>query len=392
VTSSTYTSEAGPRVRGRHLAIAFGVLLILYGAGYAIGGEVWQIMLAGLQTLPFMLLALLAYLGIDRVWAKVGALGWLVLLVGSAALIAFSLGVAVLLESNGSGPEALPQLVPGGEVRLLGLVAGLGLALVIGALGLLPVVRRDFSRVIPLDPSSFVHMIALVMAMSLTLVSFVPLIVLASPPLLDLVKRADETGLDLTGGRGDTGLLLDTLYPLIWLVPGAIIAVGYGVRRSLAGALERVGLVRPTARQMLAALGLAIVLVGAVQVIGIGIDWLWTALGWPKTDSEAFGELLGFALSPLGAVVIGVTAGLGEELAVRGVLQPRLGILLSNLFFTSLHAFQYSWDALLIVFIVGMTLGFIRKRTNTSTSAIVHGTYDFLLIMAAVLQVPGFSE
>ena len=35
MTSSTYTSEAGPRVRGRHLLIAFGALLILYGAGYA---------------------------------------------------------------------------------------------------------------------------------------------------------------------------------------------------------------------------------------------------------------------------------------------------------------------------------------------------------------------
>ncbi len=357
MTSSTYTSEAGPRVRGRHLAIAFGVLLILYGAGFAIGGEVWQIMLAGLQTLPFMLLALLAYLGVDRVWARVGALGWLVLLVGSAALVAFSLGAVALVASNGAGPDALPQLVPGGQVRLLGLVAGLGLALVIGALGFLPAVRRDFSRVIPLDPNSFVHMVALVMAMSLTLISFVPLIVLASPPLLDLIRQADETGLDLTGGRGDTGLLLDTLYPLIWLVPGAIIAVGYGVRRSLAGALERVGLVRPTARQVLAALGLAIVLVGAVQVIGTGIDWLWTTLGWSKTDNEAFGELLGFALSPLGAVIIGVTAGLGEELAVRGVLQPRLGILLSNLFFTSLHAFQYNWDALLIVFIVGHDAG-----------------------------------
>ncbi|MCX7861282.1 MAG: hypothetical protein N2385_14415 [Chloroflexus sp.] len=41
-------------------------------------------------------------------------------------------------------------------------------------------------------------------------------------------------------------------------------------------------------------------------------------------------------------MVIGVTAGLGEELGVRGVLQPRLGIWLSNLFFTSLHAFQYN--------------------------------------------------
>src|SRR4029453_17037116 len=97
--------------------------------------------------------------------------------------------------------------------------------------------------------------------------------------------------------------------------------------------------------------------------------------GWPQTDENAFGELLKFAMSPIGAAVIGITAGLGEELAVRGVLQPRMGILLSNLFFTALHAFQYNWDALLVVFFVGLVLGLIRKRTNTTTSAIVHGTY-----------------
>jgi membrane protease YdiL (CAAX protease family) len=73
------------------------------------------------------------------------------------------------------------------------------------------------------------------------------------------------------------------------------------------------------------------------------------------------------------------------------VLQPRLGILLSNLFFTAMHALQYHWDALLLVFVIGMALGLIRRRTNTTTSAIVHGTYDFLLIMAAVLGIPWFS-
>ena len=73
---------------------------------------------------------------------------------------------------------------------------------------------------------------------------------------------------------------------------------------------------------------------------------------------------------------------------MRGALQPRLGLLPSNLFFTALHGFQYSWDALLSVFVVGMLLGGIRARTNTTTSAIVHGLYDFLLIMAWWLDLP----
>lgn len=169
-------------------------------------------------------------------------------------------------------------------------------------------------------------------------------------------------------------------------------AVGYGVRRNFRTALTRLGLVRPTWREVLAGLGLAVGLVIVAQLLGFGINWLWATLGWRTTNAEAFTELMAFAMSPLGAVVIGVTAGLGEELAIRGVLQPRLGILLSNLFFTSLHAFQYNWDSMLIVFVVGTVLGLIRWRFNTTTSAISHGTYNFLLVMASVLQIPGLAE
>jgi CAAX amino terminal protease family. len=115
------------------------------------------------------------------------------------------------------------------------------------------------------------------------------------------------------------------------------------------------------------------------------IDTIWQTFGWPTTDHEAFSELIAFAISPLGALVIGVTAGLGEELAIRGVLQPRLGIFLSNLFFVSLHAFQYHWDGLLVVFVVGLICGLVRKRTNTTTAAIVHGVYNFVLVMLEVI-------
>jgi uncharacterized protein len=213
----------------------------------------------------------------------------------------------------------------------------------------------------------------------MTVICLMPLLVLGAPPFLAIVDQ-------LTGdaiGRDEAGQIRDLIYGLIWTIPAAFLAVGYGVSRSLPQTLQRLGLVRPTLRQVGAGVLIALLLVGAVQLLGTGITWLWGLLGWPVNDDDAFAELIGFAINPLGAVVIGVTAGLGEELAVRGVLQPRLGLLLSNLFFTSLHALQYSWDALLIVFLVGMVCGVVRMRSNTSTAAIVHGVYNFTLVMLA---------
>lgn len=388
-TIDTYRS---PQLGGPQFAALLGVLAVIFIAGFALGGEAWQIALAGLQTLPFMLLALLAYLGLNRTWAKIAALLWLGGLMAGAWLVTMGMSFGALQESAPSATNELPRLVDGGGLKLALITLLIPAAQLIAAIGFLPPARRLISRYLPIDATSFVHMLALVTIVACTLISFVPLAVLGAPPLLAVVEQAVASGKDLTEGRGHAGLLLDTLYALVWLVPGTILAVGYGVRRDLRDALTRLGLVRPTWRQVLAGIGLAAALVVAVQFLGMGIDWLWDTLGWPKTNERAFGEMLAFAMSPIGAVVIGITAGLGEELAVRGVLQPRFGILLPNMFFASLHAFQYNWDAVLVVFLIGLALGLIRKRTNTTTSAIVHGGYDFLLIMAAVLQAPWLGQ
>jgi membrane protease YdiL (CAAX protease family) len=207
--------------------------------------------------------------------------------------------------------------------------------------------------------------------------------VLGAPPLLAMVDQIAEATL----ARDQAGMLRDQLYGLVWTVPATIFAVGFGLKRNLREALARLGLVRPSVRQVITAVAIALFLAGDVQLLGVGIAWLWKALGWPETDTAAFGQLLSFAINPLGAVVIGVVAGLGEELAVRGVLQPRLGLILSNLFFVSLHALQYSWDALLVVFAVGIVCGVVRNRSNTTTAAIVHGTYNFTLIMLAAAGI-----
>jgi membrane protease YdiL (CAAX protease family) len=392
--SSDTTYDAGERrpVNMAQIGLAIGVLAVVYIVGFALGGEVRQIMIAGLQTLPFAILALFAYLGVRQMWARVLAVIWCVMLAGLFGLMNLGSGLATFLGSAVVEPGVAPQLAEGAVPRMLAIFGLIGLSGVIGFICFVPAVRRALSRVLPLDPDSFVHTLALVTIVSVTLMCFVPLVVLGAPPLLTLVDQAATQGQDLTGGRGDQGMLRDTLYGLVWLAPAAIVAVGYGVQRTLSESLTRLGLVRPSIVQVLVAIGLAVGLVLVVQVLSLGIEWLWQTMGWQRTDTEAFGELLSFAMNPIGAVVIGITAGLGEELAVRGVLQPRLGILLSNLFFTSLHALQYSWDSLLIVFIIGMVLGVVRNRSNTTTAAIVHGVYNFLLIMASVLQIPGMAE
>jgi len=231
--------------------------------------------------------------------------------------------------------------------------------------------------------------VALATVITFTLASFAPLLVLGVPPLLSTVEEIGAEG--GIGGRGSSGALRDDLYALGWMIPATIFAVGFGIRRSFRESINRLGLVRPTGRQMAAAVGLAIGLVVVMQLVDTGIGTLWESMGWALTDAEAFEKLIAHAFSPVGALVIGITAGLGEELAVRGVLQPRLGILLSNIFFTGLHAAQYNWDALLSVFLIGLALGLIRQRSNTTTSAVVHGGYDFIVIMMDVFQIPGLS-
>lgn len=362
----------------------YAALIAAVAVGFGLGGWAATFALVGLIFIPFVLLAVLAYLGLRYLPARILALFTMVLLFGAFIFQSISLGLTATADL-----ETLAGGVLDPEVAAVaGRIGGMAIVSVLFAcLGFLPPVRRAISRLLPIDPDSFVHTVALVTVVALLLMSFVPLLVLGEPPALS------ETALDQveqSGFTGEEGLLFQ-VFTLIWSVPIAIFVVGYGIRRSLREALQRLGLVRPTLIQMGIGIGVAILLVFVSSLLQAGISWFWQVMGWPMTDVEAFNELAAFAFSPLGAVLVGISAGLGEELAVRGVLQPRLGILLSNLFFTALHAFQYSWDALLVVFLLGTFFGVLRRYTNTTTSAVAHGLYDFFVIMMAVYGISFFQ-
>jgi membrane protease YdiL (CAAX protease family) len=245
-------------------------------------------------------------------------------------------------------------------------------------------VRVLVARVMPIDPDNFVHKIALSFLTLVTLGSFLPLIVLGGqPPLLLLINAPAAEG--ALGQSLDIAVRpQDLVYQFIWTIPATFVAAGWPVARRFKAVLERLGFVRPTLLQVVGAVvgGVALAVVAAFG-LDPAINQLWRSMGWGVTDLEAFGDLMSQLLTLEGALLIGVTAGVGEELAVRGLLQPRIGLIASNLVFTSLHAFQYGVDALLSVFIIGIVLGLIRMRTNTTTSAIVHGVYDFVLVLAS---------
>jgi membrane protease YdiL (CAAX protease family) len=401
-----------PPAPPRHLDVrhpshlGFWIVLLALGAGYIglwfAGQEAQKVAAAGLESLPFLGLALLATLGLRFVWARALTVVYWLLLVGGVGLTALgftflaiadpqTLGKVLTAQQTGIAATVPPGgslFLPGGPQAIVLSLLGIGLGGLLGLLGFVPAVQQACARLLPLDPHSFVHATALATVFALTAICFVPLLAVGHPPLLLFLKHFE--GEKILEGLSKEDQLRDQLYGLAWLVPAALMAAGYPLRRTLPQALRRVGLVRPRAWQVSFALVAAAALAFLIGGVDAGIGWLWKRLGWPETDSKAFEDLMKFAINPLGAVVIGVTAGLGEELAVRGLLQPRLGILLSNLFFTALHAFQYNFDALLSVFLIGLILGVIRKYTNTTTSAVVHGTYDFLQILLSYLGFQGF--
>lgn len=377
----------------RRYWICFGIGTLIYVGLLFVGGSVGRFAAAGLQSLPFLLLAVLAYAGeCRREFRPVAFIYFvsLMILVGAAAFL-LCVGSVIrpeVVQSSVPGkprPATLAEMFyPDGLFQLVEIAAAyFGIAL-LTLCQFLPNVRRSVAGLLPTYSDSFVHAIAVATVFAVTSMLFVPLLVLGQPPFLLVFEHlGDSISLQ---GMSQQDQIVDTLANLAWLVPCAILAVGFPYVRTIPESLRRVGLVRPTVAQVAFAFTAALLLVGVMTGVDYAISWLWQQMNWPATDVKAFKKLMEFGFTPLGALVVGVTAGLGEELFARGVLQPRVGIILSNLFFTAAHAPQYNWDALLSVFLIGLVLGVIRKKTNTTTSAILHGTYDFTLLFGTYMR------
>jgi len=383
----------GSKAPSRRGERALPLLLAILAAaviGLIASGQPGQLLGAGLTYIPFVILAWLAYTGTRHRWARVATVLWLLgALVGGTTALGLGLIVAALGSLDVAAGQsrtivisgtlqAVPAWVP------LGFLGGGVLALAC----YLPPVRRLAARGLPLDPASFVHATALASVVSLTWLSCVPLLALGQAPLLVSGVLAGA-GQDQPASTREQ--LAELAAALAWILPSALVAVGYPAVRGLGAAAERLALVPPTRRQVALGVAAAVLLVVLIDPVEWGVAALWEALGWPTSPAESVEHLFARNLNPVGAVVMGITAGLSEELLCRGVLQPRLGRLLPNLFFTALHAYQYNTDGLLVVFLLGLVFGVLRERTNTTVCALVHGLYDCLLVLTIVLDLPTLS-
>ncbi|WP_301663618.1 CPBP family intramembrane glutamic endopeptidase [Methanoculleus frigidifontis] len=356
---------------------------MLLGGGTEIG-----LFLGSAATLaPFVILAAVAYLSAVHPVLKYPAYLILLAVVLGLALLSFALGFVTILPpevflSETTDAAAVEEAItPQTAIGIFLLFCTSAGAALLSLTPLLRAVRVRLASRLDFSPDNRVHTIALVTVFALTLIPLVPVAVTGVPPYLSetftAILNADTTFFE--------GAVSVDIYTLFWTIAASFVIVGLCTTRTLPETLQRLGLARPSAREVLLALGFGLALVAVFSLLDVAIGLVWEALGWPLTDTAAFERFLVPYLTPAGILVASISAGFGEEISVRGILQPRFGILLPALLFASLHAFQYNWDGILSVFIAGLVFGLIRSRYSTTVCAITHTTYDFVLFLGLLL-------
>lgn len=319
-----------------------------------------------LILVPFVLLAWLANYGEHRDTVR------LLILLALGLTDLFLLGIGLLMIVAG---QLLTQTAPPMPTELSQISfqrVGLAVSLTgfVGLAPIIPAVRRLLARFTDIDPDSLVHTTALVYAVYLVGST------LSSWPIVNALARNEALAQEALGQFGPADLWLQgVLFAAL-----AVAGVGLHVRRDWRDTIRRLKLGGLSGRQLVWAGGVLVVLL-AIQA---GTSQAWQLLD--PAGYERVGGLtdvfIGPFLSPLGAITVGLTAGIGEELLFRGALQPRFGLVLTTLLFTFAHA-QYSLSpALIAIFVVGYGLGAIRNRINTTAAILVHAGFNFLQVMA----------
>lgn len=316
-------------------------------------------MLAFLQFIPFLVLVLLANYA-ERQEAVKYVVYALLALIDLACL-----GGSLLFTVVGFWAPYAPVgffVFLGSD--LYGLALVLFLAGAAGLAVLLPPVRRWIARLTHTNPASPVMVVAL---------SFAVYYVGASVGQVLLVG-----GLEGLAALPMETTLADLALTGLAMVLFGLFGVGWPIRRAWNETLLRLGLRLPTLRQAAFAAGA----VAGFLLLDYGVAVAWHAVAPEqynligRVSLGLFGEM-----SIAKAAAIGLSAGIGEEILFRGAVQPRFGLWITALLFTAGHT-QYGLSpATLEVLLIGVILGVIRNRANTTTCIAVHTLYNFVDVL-----------
>lgn len=249
----------------------------------------------------------------------------------------------------------------------------------VGCLLLLPAVRRGLARLLPIQAENVVHAVSL----SLSTLILVQLVLTLGVGLANLADMVGETD----SGASVFGVWAQAV---VFALLG-FWGVGWPVRRGIGAAADRLGLSRSTAGGLLSGAALAFVMLGVVvaisaleSVLGVGFD---------GDVEELTDALLGnLFLTPFGIATLGLAAALGEEIVFRGALQPRFGLILTAALFALTHSNYGITLSTLVVFILGLVLGWVRIRWNTVAAMALHATYNILLGTISYLSLEFFDK
>jgi membrane protease YdiL (CAAX protease family) len=195
---------------------------------------------------------------------------------------------------------------------------------------------------------------------------------------LSLQISTDQLRQIKASGQSPSLLYIIGTNQLPFLVIG-VVGVGIFARRTPAQTLLRLGLYWPGWRWLAGSAAVAVLLV----IFGVAFDQVMIKLtpDQSKSINEASQQLLSNVTTPLAAIALALAAGIGEEILFRGALMPRLGNAAAALLFAVLHT-QYAISlASLEIFILGLALGWLRRRAGTTGAIIAHTGYDVILLL-----------
>lgn len=291
----------------------------------------------------------------------------------------YGIGIMVGLVLQTLGPQLFETAglpVRPASFDLLG--GGIWIPSLVGILFLLPPIRRLVASFTSIDPRSPVHAIALAFTM-LVLINLMFTLGFGLANLAEVLADQAEAGQNATSLLG---LWLQQIFTALL----GMIGVGWLIRRDWPSTLQRLGLVMPTTNQAIIGVVFGLLMVPVIM----GVEQLGAQFnfGFDPTVEDLTEQLLGPLFeSPFGIFTIGAAAALGEETIFRGALQPRFGILLTSLLFALVHSNYGFTLSTLIVFVIGLLLGVLRKRYNTSTAMLMHATYNMALALLAYLGI-----
>jgi membrane protease YdiL (CAAX protease family) len=221
-------------------------------------------------------------------------------------------------------------------------------------------------------PESSVHQVAVILALAFVSASIGQLVL--NGGLGGLAQDIESNGISV-------GVLV---FQTVLMIVIAFLGVGLAIRRTFAASLARLGLSLPTPQDLARGLLAGAALFG-VQLALVSV-WLaltpQSQIAQQTAASDQFAQ--SFGTLPL-ALLVSLSAGVSEEILFRGALQPVFGLWLTSLFFTLLHIQYTLTPASLILLVVALGLGLVRKRYNTNAAIVAHFAYNFIQLALSLL-------